>query len=180
MTDVGLELASDADLPIAHALVERTVGPPLARLDVMRAIHEHTRSSVYVIREDGVITGTLGELPLTETGLRALEAGVFDGTAPSLDQIAAPGQPVAAYYCWGLAAETRNASVIGVRGVMAARNVTYSELPFFARAAEPKGSDYEGSNGARVGIRRFGCTYYPGQPNLLYSPKARSGGRSAA
>ncbi len=180
MAAVGLELAMDADMPLAHALVERTVGPPLASLAVMRAIQEHTQSSMYVVRENGTITGILGELPLTEVGLKALETGVFDGTAPPLEQVAAPGEPVVAYYCWGLAAETRYASITGVKGVVAARNVTYPELPYFARAAEPKDSDFDGSKGARVSIRRFGCTYYPGQPTLLYSPKARSGGRSAA
>jgi hypothetical protein len=180
MTAAGLELASDADLALAHALVERTVGPPLASLAVMRTIQTHNQSSLYVIREHGIITGVLGELPLTEAGLEALVSGAFDGVDPSLDHVAAPGDPIAAYYCWGLAAETRHASVVGVKGVVAARNVTYPEQPFFARAAEAKGSAAGGSNGARVGIRRFGCTYYPGQPTLLYSPKARSGGRSAA
>lgn len=181
MEAAGLEVASAEDIVEAHALVERLVGPPLAGPGVMRAIHDRTQASVFVIREDGRITGVLGELPLVEAGLKALEAGAFNGAAPDLDHIACPGDAVAAYYCWGFAAETRRASAVGVKGVIAARDDVYRDLPFFARAAKPAGSDEDAaSNGARVGFRRFGCTPYPGQPNLIYSPRALQAGRVTA
>jgi hypothetical protein len=180
MADFGLDVASSADIAEAHALVERLVGPPLAGVDVMRAIHERTQASVFVIRENGRITGVLGELPISEAGLKALEAGDFNGASPELEHVTRPGDQVFAFYCWGFAAETRRASAMGVRGVIAARDHVYAELPFFARAAKPKDDEDAPSNGARVGFRRFGCTYYPGQPNLLYSPKAQHPGRAAA
>jgi len=181
MVEAGLEPATSADIDEAYALVQRLIGPPLASSEVMRSVQEHTRASIFLVREDGRITGVLGELALSSAGLAALEAGAFDGTAPELAHLARPGAPVAAYYCWGLAAETRRASIAGVKGVVAARDTVYANLPFFARAAEPKGEDAnKQSHGARVGFRRFDCTYYPGQPGLLYSPMARSVGRSAA
>lgn len=180
MADAGLEVATDGDIGEAHALVERLVGPPLAGVEAMRAIHTRTQASVFVIREDGRITGVLGELPLVEAGMKALEAGQFNGAAPDLDHIARPGDPVAAYYCWGFAAETRRASAIGVKGVIAARDDVYADLPFFARAAKPAGADDDAaSNGARVGFRRFGAEPYPGQPDLIYSPRAQKVGTAA-
>ncbi len=183
MAEAGYEVASASDIAETCALIERLVGPPLAGEAVMRAIHERSQSSVFIYREHGRITGVLGELALVQSGLEALKAGAFSGVSPDLEQIARPGDRVAAYYCWGLAAEGRRASMYGVKAVIAARDVLYPELPFFTTAAKPKGAEDDGdaaSNGARVAFRRFGCTYYPGQPNLLYAPKALKAGSVAA
>ncbi len=177
----NLDPASQPDIEVAHAMAVRLIGPQLASVELLTAIQEKTRASVYVFREDGRITGVLGELPLSTHGLGAIEGARFDGARPQLDQVAAPGEPVLAYYCWGNAAETRRAAAATVRGMIIARDEIYPELPYFARAVVPAGADDDaGSNGARISFRRFDCTYYPGQPDLLYSPKARSLGRPAA
>jgi hypothetical protein len=181
MEAAGLEVATPDDIVEAHALVERLVGPPLAGPSVMRAIHDRTQASVFVIREDGRITGVLGELALVEAGLRALETGTFNGVDPDLEHIARPGDPVSAWYCWGFAAETRRAAAIGVKATIVSRNDVYRDLPLFARAVKPAGADEDTqSNGARVGFRRFGCTPYPGQPDLIYSPRALQAGSVTA
>jgi hypothetical protein len=179
MAAAGLDLVADADIDEAHALVMRLIGPPVASIAVLRSVHSHTQASLFVFRE-GRITGLLAELPLTQAGLAALTAGRFNGLEPLPEQIARPGQDVVAYYCWGNAAETRRAAAATVRGMVIARDEIYPELPHFARAAVPADRPGAASNGARISFRRFDCTYYPGQPDLLFSPKSRSARSPAA
>lgn len=181
MTSIGLEVATSADIDAVHALVVRLVGPPTAEAAIMRLVHEHTRASVFVSREQGEISGVVGELPLTPAGLTALWAGDFNGVAPATEHLCAPGQPVAAMYCWGCAADSRRAAALAVKAVVIARNEIYPTLPFFTRAAPPAGADADtGSLGGHAAFRRFGCTPVPGQPGLIYSSSASIAGRSAA
>jgi hypothetical protein len=172
MAEAGYEVAAVSDIAEAHALVERLVGPPVASVETLQAVQSHSTCSLFVMREEGRLTGLYAELALAEAGLKALESGAFNGLDPDLGQVARPGDRVAAFYCWGLAADTRRSQVNGVRAVIAARDKVYPDLPFFTTAA--------GSDGARVAFRRFGCTYYPGQPRLLYSSRSLKAGNVAA
>jgi hypothetical protein len=181
LAGAGLELAQPQDIAEAHALVERLVGPPLASADVMRRIQDRTKASIFVVRQEGRITGVVGELALTPEGMQALTSGAFNGIDPDLAHVAAPGQAVAAFYCWGIAADTRKAAATTIRGVVTAREAVYADLPFFTRAAPPRdGGDDAASRGARSAFRRFDCVYYPGQPTLVYSPTSAKSGRAAA
>ena len=98
MAEAGYEVAAVSDLAETHALIERLVGPPLASVEVMRAIQERSEASLFIFREQGRITGVLGELALVESGFEAIKAGAFSGVSPELDHIARPGDEVAAYY----------------------------------------------------------------------------------
>jgi len=181
MQAVGLKLASVLEIADAYALAENLVGPPLATLETMRAIQKHTTSSIFIVRESERVTGVVAELPVTSRGLQAIEAGSFNGTDPVLTHVAQPGEPVSAFYCWGCAAETRKAAALTVKAVVAARNNIYADVPFFTRAALPKGETATaGSKGGKAAMRRFDCTPYPGQPGLLFSPKASTPRRDAA
>lgn len=181
LAQAGFELAGIHDIEEAHALVESLVAPPVACPDIMRRVQAKTGAGLFIMRQDGRITAVIGELALTPSGLHAVQTGAFDGLAPASEHLCAPGNIVSAMYCWGAAAATRRASAASVRAVVAARETTYADLPFFTRAAQPKDADANaGSKGAHAAARRFGCTYYPGQPNLLYSPGALKAGSVAA
>ena len=181
MAAVQMEPAEPADLAEAHALVARLIAPPIASLEAMRAAHAHTGAAVYVHREGGRISAVAGELPLTETGFAKLTSGRFNALSPEPEDLARPGQTVAAFYCWGCAGDTRRGAAAGVRAGVHARPAIYAEVPCFTRAGKPLGAaEEDGSKGGHAATRRFACVDYPGQPGLIFSPSAPSVGRSVA
>lgn len=181
MAAVGMDRAGVADLSDAHDLVSRLIAPPTAGLQAMREMQAHTGACIYVFRERGRITGVAGELPLTAKGLNALTSGLFDALSPALSHVAAPGDTVAAFYCWGCAGETRRGAAAAVKAVVHARRAVYAEVPFFTRAGKPLGAaPSDPSKGGRAAARRLGCRDYPGTPGLIFAPALdRAGGVAA-
>ncbi len=143
----GLTPAAGETLQAAHALAEARIGQ-VASLASLERIQERWGAAILVHLHRGQVRGALGGAPLTHTGLAALLAGALDLETPALDQIAAEGEPAAAFYAMGIVASDPDAARAVVGGVVRLRQA-FAQLPFYARAVTPEGR--------RVLIERLGC-----------------------
>jgi hypothetical protein len=163
LSSLDLHPAGRRDIEVARALAAELIGPQVTSVDTFADVHAKTRASVFVYRQDGRITGTLGIVPLRPPGLDAICAGTFDPRRPAGELVCGPTDPFAALYGWGFAARTRKAAAAVVTGSMQLRATVFAAIPCFTRAATPAG--------ARVILSRMGYSPYPGSSSgLLISP----------
>lgn len=165
---IGLEAASDTDLMVARELAAGLIGESIATLETSRVMRALNPMSTMVFKEDGVVTGVLGALPLRASGLLALATERFDPVNPDPDQIAPSGEAPLAFYGWGFAATTRRASAVVLNGAILFRTTVFPSIPGFARAATDAGR--------RVLNGRLGYTPFPrSTTGLLWTPPVQSG-----
>jgi hypothetical protein len=136
-------------MPEARALAARLISPGVASACTLEAVHRHAGgAAVFVFREPDLLTGVVAFAPLTRAGLEALLAERFDAVAPDLSHIAAPGEPVAAGYGWGMAGVTAPARKAVVAAAIALYEQVLPDAPWFTRAAT--------ADGRRVVLGKFG------------------------
>jgi hypothetical protein len=135
----GFRVATEADLPAAHALSEMIMGTRLTPLSVLWAAHEQTTAAAWVHEDDGHITGVILTLPLTPKGEADLLNGDFRPAAPKPHQLCAPGDPFPAIYFWLFAGGDGRSRRAILRTSLAWRNGAYAGVRGYARAASPAG-----------------------------------------
>ena len=161
MVRIGMEPATFADLAAGRALAASLIDPKIAAEEVLRAIHERNGAGLYVLREEGEVTGMLALVLLNAAGLRALCDNSFTPLAPSVDHVAALSEEPAAVYGWGSAARTRRAAAKVVLATATACDIL--PCPSFARGTTDAG--------LHVLTRRLGMTPYPGSTTgLVWRP----------
>jgi hypothetical protein len=159
--------ASDDDIRMGRQIAARLIGEGIAAADTFIAMQRLTRSSVFVYREEGAVTGMLGLFLLRPVGLRAIEAGVFDAVTPDMDMVARPGERPAACYGWGFAASTERGGAAVVRTAVALQERLFWAIPTFTRTATP--------DGLRVILGPMGYQRYSqSDPMLVWRPAAAS------
>lgn len=131
--------AKSEDLPEAHALASSLINSDLVALDLMRRIHQASGGAMYVHRENGTMTGTLGLLVLAQVDVDQLRAGQFDGRFIDPDRLPTTAEQFAGTYIWVSAASTKNASRAVVKGGGAMVDNLLWGLPVYSRAATEDG-----------------------------------------
>lgn len=165
LASLGLHPASPDDIEVARGLAAELIGPYVAAAATFDWVHRKTRASLFVYRQNGDITGTLGIVPLKPQGLDAVLRDTFDARNPARETVCRPGDPFAALYGWGFAASTRKAAAAVVIGSMRLRETVFAPIPCFTRAATPAGE--------RIIRTKMGYQPYRGsRSGLLISPVA--------
>lgn len=163
LLSLDLRSASDEEIQFSRALAADLISPFVATVDTFTEIHHKTRASVFVYRQDGRITGTLGVVPVRPSGLDAIRHHAFDARNPAREMVCAPGDAFAGLYGWGFAAVARKAAAAVIVGSMRLRETVFAGIPCFTRAATPAGE--------RIICGKMGYRPYPGSPTgLLVSP----------
>jgi hypothetical protein len=163
MGELGLYLASQRDIAEAHAIAERLLGSPIASTTTIGAIQARTGCACFVARSpEGALTASISSIPLSLAAAPLLAAGEFDGIDPPERLAARPGEPVIAWYGWGMAGLTLRGQALVVRAAMRQQQDIYAAVPFYARAAT--------SDGERVMQERMGVRPLPGAGRLVGAP----------
>lgn len=162
----GLELARDDDIRAGRAIAAQLIGDGIATAETFIAMQRLTGASVFVLRENGVVTGMLGLFMLREAGLKAIEDGVFDAINPDWNMVALPGEEPAAGYGWGFAATTEAGGRAAVKASVALQRQLFWGIPSFTRTATP--------DGVRVILGPMGYRIYrEDDPTLVWVEAAR-------
>jgi hypothetical protein len=161
MGRIGMDEARAADLAAGRALAAELINPQIASEEALRAIHARNGAGLYVVREEGVVTGMLALVLLNEAGFHALLDDTFAALNPALEHVAGRTEEPAAIYGWGVAGANRAAAATAALAAQASCEI--SPCPFFARAATEAG--------LRLLTRRMMLTLYPGSASgLLWRP----------
>jgi hypothetical protein len=161
VAEVGLRPANDDELDAARGLAAGLIGSDIATVDTLRAVQAATGASILVTRDSEGVAGVLAALLVRPRGRAQIEAGCFDGVGVDLDLLARPGETPAAFYAWGIASRSREASRAVVAGA-AELSRLFATMPRFARAATEAG--------ARILTARMGYLPVCGAPNLYWLP----------
>jgi hypothetical protein len=154
LQELGLCPLEARDMPDAHALAARLIGPGIASAATLSAVHERTGGdAVFVLWEQGEITGVVAYAPLNRDGLDALVRDDFDGVSPDLAHVAGEGERPRAAYGWGMAGSTPAGRKAVVQAGIALYERVLPDTPWFSRAATP--------DGRRVVLGKFGFSPAP-------------------
>jgi hypothetical protein len=137
----GLRVARPTaeDIIRIHELGMAKISADIASLDTFRNVHRHNADSLWgVYANDGPLTGFFAFLMLTADGVDRLVSGALNTRAPSLDALAATGEPPQAVYVWALVAEKKTANALPlVLGAFDA--AVYARTDLYARPATEGG-----------------------------------------
>ena len=159
----GMSLAEEKDIVAGREIAARLIGEGIASVETFAAMQRLTRSSVFIFREDGEVTGMLGLFLLRPAGLRAVQAGEFDAVRPDVSLVASPGERPAACYGWGFAASTERGGSAAVKTAVALQQRLFWAIPTFTRTATP--------DGVRVILGPMGYQRYSkSDPSLVWRP----------
>lgn len=154
----GVSLASDAEIAEARALAASEISDKVVTAEMFRAVQAITGSSVFVCRENGVVTGWTAFFLLRPSGMEAFEQGAFDTVNVNLDHVCRPYEPPAGGYAWGFVGVTDRAAGRVVKAALAVREALFWALPGYTRAAT--------NDGARLIFGSLGFEPVPGDPTL--------------
>jgi hypothetical protein len=161
--ELGMTLASSAEIVEGHALATRTVSPNIATVETLARIQELTAASCFTARApNGSIAGVIAVIPLTPAAGSSLAAGIFDGVNPPVEMAARPGDPVIAIYGWGMAGATWRGRATVMAGAVKLHREIFPTIPLYGRAATP--------GGERTLLRRIGAQAVPGPGGLVVAP----------
>jgi hypothetical protein len=159
----GLELAAEDDIRAGRAIAARLISDGIASAETFIAMQKLTGASVFVLREDGAVTGMLGFFILRAAGLKAIEGGTFDAIDPDWDMVALAGETPAAVYGWGFAATTERGGRAAVKASVDLHRRLFWGMPTFTRTATP--------DGVRVILGSMGYRIYrEDDPTLVWIP----------
>ncbi len=162
MADLGLSLATKADIVEGHAMARALLGPQVASLATLERVQVRTRCALFSLRDrDGALIGALSVIPLGLGAQLSLAKGRFDGLNPADDMLARPREPAVAFYGWGMAGLTARARATVIAGAVRFQRDVYGHLPFYARAAS--------SEGEHVLQDRMGARPLPGPGGLVFA-----------
>lgn len=169
--NLGFAPAVADDLPPARVIAAKLMAHQVASEATLLSIMSLQPASTLIFRDGGEVAGMVSTLLLRPEAEADLKAGAFDGLTPSEALLAGSGDPVAFYYLWGLAGDTKTASGAAMELSRQLRYEALADLTCYAVAATPIGR--------HVGITRLGMApvRHP-DDNLLVSPP--QAGRIAA
>lgn len=169
---IGMFDARADELGPARALAAELIGPCIATEETLAAIYARSGYGVYVVREEGRVAGVLALIFLNAAGLAAIEDDSFDALAPRVDYAVLPHEKPAAIYAWGIAAGSRDAAKVLVKGSWALGQAVPRQ-PFFVRAATDAGR--------RLLTEKMNFNPYPGSTSgLLWSDRSDDQARRRA
>jgi hypothetical protein len=146
------------DIVQARDMAAKRIGAGIAQADVLMTVHERSGLSLFTTRDRDGVTGALAIVPLSVSGLFAIENNGFDSLAPDLGHVAAAGDDPVAIYIWGVAAIRKMAGGWLSNGLAALFETATPRLPYFATPAT--------SAGAHL-LQRTGFRPFPGSADGL-------------
>jgi hypothetical protein len=149
----GLYPAGADEVIEARAFAAGLIGGEIVTPEALQMVHERTGAGLFVYRYDGVLSGVIALVLLTDEGLRAAMSDAFDALAPNPAHVARFDQDPAGVYGWGIAAADKAAArrLAEASGAMTSNSIGH--LPHFARAATEAGARF---------MERLGFRPYPG------------------
>lgn len=154
----GVSLAGPEDIVHARALCAATISDDVVSVETLQAVQNITGASVFVAREQGVVTGMTAFFLVRAEGMRALDEGRFDAVNIDLDMVCRPREKPAGGYAWGFAGSTDRGAGRAVKSSLAVRETLFWALPGYARAAT--------NDGARLIFGSLGFKPVDGDPSL--------------
>ena len=160
---LGFASAVADDLPPARIIAAKLMAHQVASEATLLSILALQPASTVIFRDGGAVAGMVATLLLKPEAEADLRAGAFDGLTPPEALLARDDDPVAFYYLWGLAGDTKTASGAAMELSRQLRYEALAGLTCYAVAATPIGR--------HVGITRLGMSpvRHP-DDNLLVSP----------
>lgn len=138
MAAFGWRAAAEHEIPLMLDLGERLIGDRLVAPEILAHLHALTGITAWVFGDP--IEGLVISVPLSEMGLRAIEANQFIAQSPDDKHIAAAGELCAGVYIGIYAGETKEARKAVMSGAGVIRVTVYAQVPCFARAATEDGA----------------------------------------
>ena len=169
---LDLRLAGLDEIIQGRELAAATLGPNIATVETLSRVQELTASSSFTFRStDRRLAGVLAVIPLRPAAAAGLAAGIFDGVNPPEHLIARPGDPVVAFYGWGVAGNSLRGRAAVMQAAVALHQDIFPTIPLYGRAATP--------GGERTLLKRIGARAVPG-PGGLVVAETRASVRTAA
>jgi hypothetical protein len=140
MASVGLYRPTGKELVRAYNIVRQQIVGPLASLNEVQRVDALTKSTIWVHRRQGEVSGCLATLALTRAGRDALIEGGFNPNDIKQHWVAKIGQPLAGFYCWsyaGVDQSTRSKLAAALKTLIDQR---FPDLPFFGRDSTEAGA----------------------------------------
>jgi hypothetical protein len=154
----GATLAGPEDITHARALCAERISERVVSEETLQTVQNITGASVFVARENGVVTGMTAFFLVRPEGMRALDEGRFDTLNINPDLICRPRERPAGGYAWGFVGSTDRGAGRVVKASIAVRETLFWALPGYTRAAT--------DDGARLIFGSLGFTPVPGDPTL--------------
>lgn len=154
----GMALAGPEDIRYARALAAERISENVVSEATLRMVQDITGASVFVAREQGVVTGMTAFFLVRPEGMRALDERRFDTFNINPDFICRPRETPAGGYAWGFAGATDKGAGRAVKASIAVRETLFWALPGYTRAAT--------DDGARLIFGSLGFYPVPGDPEL--------------
>jgi hypothetical protein len=139
MAGIGLAKPTADDLRAGAALAENLMNHKVVSVETLLAVQAAQPASSLVFKEDGVVTGTTGQLMLRANAIPAFFEDRFSSTVVNLDFLARDGEWIAVGYGWGLAAATPAAREAVMASAQLFRCDLFPHLATFARAVSAVG-----------------------------------------
>lgn len=156
----GVSVAGRHDIAEVRAMAASLIADTVVSEATLNAVQEITGSSVFVAREQGVVTGFTAFFLLRESGMAALAERRFDSVNVDLDMICRPRETPAGGYAWGFVGTTNIGAGRAVKASAAVRETLFWAMPGYTRAATP--------DGARLIFGSLGFQRVLGDPTLAY------------
>ncbi len=137
---LGLRGASPRQLREGRALAAELIGPGIIDERVIEGLCAMTGYPMLVFEESCRVTGVLGFLPLSDTGVEALHRASFSLHAMSLSHASVRGRAPSAMYILGAAGRTEAARRAVIKTTAAALDHVYWSLPIYTRAFTEDGA----------------------------------------
>lgn len=134
----GWRTAKPAEIPELVALGERLIGGQLAGAETIARVHAVTQLTAWVYGDP--IEGLFLIVPLSESGLVAVQAGTFSPGDPDEAHLASVTAACAGVYIGIYAGETHAARKAAMTASGIVRVGVFSQVPCFARAATEDGA----------------------------------------
>ena len=154
----GVALAGREDIAHARALCAALISENVVSEATLRMVQDITGASVFVARENGIVTGMTAFFLVRPDGMRALDEGRFDTLNPDPEHICRPREKPAGGYAWGFVGSTDKGAGRAVKASIAVRETLFWAMPGYTRAAT--------DDGARLIFGTLGFKPVPGDPQL--------------
>lgn len=155
----GARLASEDEFEAAQALAAGEVEGTIVTAAMFAEMQGLTQSSIFIVKEQGRITGCLAFFTLREGGVAALRAGQFAADAVDPNWVSRPGEAPEGVYAWGFAGRTSYARKAVVKASVTVAEAALWAVPAFTRIAS--------ADGERVLVGKMGFRRVPGDTTGL-------------
>ena len=139
-TDIDTVPVRAADIPALHAFIMDVLGPGIASVDTVRAVHAKQPFSIWKVMDTrGAMTGTYAFLYLNAAGHAAVRENRFNSREPDLAHLAAAPEDVVAIFTWCLVLRGKSKAAL-LKAATWLDLCGWDEVPMFTNPVTPEGS----------------------------------------